>query len=263
MLKRILPLFTVLLTLATMPLKAQSAASPVINPGTSEWTVAAIGGYFRQGIGSTETADSYRALLKSSWGITPWMDLYALGGVANLKIETTSSNVTSLEDDFKLCYGLGMNLSKRMPAFDKLYLWGGVQAIRWQPKGDFTEPDLIGSELFLRRRSMTYDWRELKVFAGVAVPVGSARFYVGGAGWWLQRKDKETEYLEQGQSISTVQSRENETQSGLWTGAIAGIELRLPENFALSVEVLAFNTSNMQVFVSLLQTGTSAWKPLD
>ncbi len=250
MIKRIIPLFIVTaLALQSGSALGQSAASPVMTPGTSEWTIAAIGGYFRQGIGGTETADSYRALLKSSWGVAPWMDLYVLGGVANLKIETTDNTVTPLEDKFKLCYGLGMNVSMKMPGFDKIGLWGGVQAIRWRPEGDFTEPDLIGSDLYLRRKSMKYDWRELKVFAGVAVPFGPVKFYAGGAGWWLQRKDSMTEYLENGSSRTLVQSVENDTQSGLWTGGIAGIELSLPENFALSIEVMAFNTSN--------------WKPLN
>ena len=264
MIKRIIPLFMVMaLALQTAPALGQSAASPVMTPGTSEWTVAAIGGYFRQGVGSTETVDSYRALLKSSWGVTPWMDLYIMGGAANLRIETPNKAVTPLEDKFKACYGLGMNLSMQLSGLGKTGLWGGVQALRWQPEGDFTEPDLIGSDLFLRRKSMAYDWRELKVFAGIAIPVGSVKFYAGGAGWWLQRKDSMTEYLEQGEARSVIQVVENDTQSGLWTGGIAGVELRLPENFALSLEVLAFNTSNVQVFISLLQTGSTAWKPLN
>ncbi|MCK5145884.1 hypothetical protein KAR48_03960 [bacterium] len=265
MFKRIILLFTVImLVVQAETALAQMVGSPVSNPGTSQWTVSAMGGYLHQGVGSKESVQSYRTLAKSSWGVTPWLDLFIMGGVANIKIELDDQNITPLEDKMRLCYGLGFNTTWSLPFSSTLKLWGGAHAIRYEPRGSFLEDLLIDSQVRTWRTSMEYDWRELKIYAGFSLPVGPVKFYLGGAGWWLQRKETMSEYLEQGE-FSSFQGtvKHGDFRSGLWTAGVIGIELSLPENFAIAIEGLLFNTSNMQIYISLLQTGTSGWKPLD
>ena len=248
--------------LSTASALGQMAASPVATPGTGQWTVSAMGGYFYQGIGS-EDAQSYRLLIKSAWGVAPWLDLYAMGGAADLSIDPGDPALSTLDDDFRLAYGLGLNTALDLPVGNGLQFWGGAHAIRYEPRGDFRETLLIGSDVYTQKSAMKYDWREIKAFAGVALPVGPARFYLGGAAWWLLRKETQTVTRIGDGSVANLGTVEGEYRSGMWSGGVLGVELRLPDHFALAVEALFFNESNVQVFISLMQTGATGWKPLE
>ena len=186
-----------------------------------------------------------------------------MGGAADLRIEPGNAALTSLKDDFRLAYGLGFNTALDLPFGPNLQFWGGAHAIRYKPQGRFSEELLVGNELYTQKIAMAYDWREIKAFAGVALPMGPARFYVGGAAWWLIRKETQTVTREAESSVAHLGTVEGEYRSGLWSGGVLGVELRLPEGFGLALEALFFNESNVQVYLSLMQTGTSGWKPLE
>jgi len=250
-------LYVILLTMLTVnSLSAQISGNPVNSSGVKEWTISASGTYFHQGIG-TEIATAKRLLVKSSWGVTPWFDLYILGGAANLELRKRAvTSISDYKDKYRFAYGMGFNAA----IGNKLQLWFGGNALRHKSEGNFTEPLEIGSQTYTRRFQMEYDWREFKSFLGVIYKYNQFSFYAAGAGWYLWRLDDKEEFLDSANSSSYQGRATGEFLSGFYTGAIVGIEMNLPDNYAITIEALLFNQSNLQFMVGISQTGYQSSK---
>jgi hypothetical protein len=186
--------------------------------------------------------------------LSNWLDFYFLGGVAQLEFKTTQPDIEDLKTTYKLAYGLGFQVLYEIPN-ESIGIWLGCQALRAPTSGSFKMYFDVLGEQYYRRFDMTYDWYELKGFAGLSIPYKKFRFYLAGAGWYLFRKDKKVEYLSTG-NIETGEI-EGDYKTDVWTGGIFGIELKLPQNFALSVEALVFNEYNFHFMVGICQTGVT------
>jgi hypothetical protein len=237
---------------------AQIAGNPAGTLGQPEWSVSLGGGYFYQQVGPLD-GRSQRILLKVNRGLLPWLDIYALGGAADLKLLRDSETITDYEDKFRFLYGAGINVSWPPPGNQIFRLWAGGQAFRFQSKGAFTEEIWNPSEthlLLTKRYHMEYDWREIKAFAGVILDFKAVRIYAAGAGWILDRVDLKNEYWETHNSSTHIGKAEGEFNTGLWYGAIAGLEFPLSGNYAITMEGLAFNQQNFQIMIGISQTGS-------
>jgi len=240
-------------------LNAQMAGNPVTVRGEGEWTMSVFGTYLNQQLGSGTTTVSRRVLLKSTWGVTPWLDVYLTGGGTQLEVKVSQEGIESYKDKYRFGFGAGFTLNLVTLPQSGIGFWLGGQVMRFPSQGSFMELFDIETETIYREFVMKYDCREFQGCIGVTVPFRSVRFYAAGVGWAIQRLEKKKEYLEYGDSRTFVGDSEGEYRSGLWTGATLGMEILLPHRYSIGVECLLFNQRNYQIMVGICQTGVTNW----
>ncbi len=233
---------------------AQTIGSPAGVRGAGEWTISVLGTYMDQQIG-TEAAISRRLLLKSNWGVLPWLDFYLIGGGCQLELQKNVSNVIGYKSKYKVGYGAGFHASLFPRTLSGIGLSLGVQALRFPSEGSFQVMEDTYDQTF----SMRYDWREFRAHLGVVIPVESIRFYLAGIGWAVQRMDVKNEYWGYGDASSYLGETRDEFRSGIWTGGLVGIELLFPKHYAISLEALFFNEKNFHLTLGVSQTGGTEW----
>lgn len=255
---RIFVIVMMLLGLMTVNrLGAQMSGNPIDARGTGQWTLSATGTYFNQHL-SDETI-SKRILAKSSWGIASWLDLYCLGGAAQVQINKSSAKYTNYTSKYSFAYGAGLNMVLKSQSLPGIWLMAGAQVLRFPSEGSFKEYLSVGSSYYEKEYGMTYDWQEVKGNIGLIFPMRSFRLYLAATGWLLQRYDTKTEYLDDGNHKTFVGEEKGEYCTGLWTGGIIGLEILLPQRYSLSVEALFFNEYDYQVMIGICQTGGFRW----
>ncbi|MCJ7813107.1 hypothetical protein MUP95_07315 [bacterium] len=191
-------------------LQAQMAGNPAGVKGQGKWTVSAIGTYMNQQIGNEE-AVSKRVLLRSTWGLAPWLDVYGMVGGVQLDLKTSNVDFIDYEGKFRLGYGAGFNVAFQRIAQSRFWIWIGGQALRYSSQGSFFEE----SDIFMKEFKMDYDSREFLGHAGIVIPFKSFRLYGAGVGWTIQRLESKTEYLEYGGMVNTIGQVDGEFRSGL------------------------------------------------
>jgi hypothetical protein len=237
--------------------RAQMIGNPINTRGSGEWTISANGSYTNQQLGLD--AVTKRLFIKSSWGITPWLDFYFLGGGVQLEMKSSLQNIADYKDKIRLGYGAGLNAAFKPSFLPIISVFTGVQAIRFVSEGSFHEDFYFNNQVYQSIYQMQYDCREVKGYAGLVFPHRIFRFYAAGAVWYLQRMETKKEYWDTGDSSILLGQQDGEYGSGIWTGGIVGMDLLLPQNFAISIECLIFNMSNYQIMVGVCQTGGTRW----
>ena len=241
----------------TLSARAQIFGNPIDTGGSGEWTISGNAVYSNQGLGLD--AITRRLFVKSNWGVAHWLDLYLLGGGVQLEMKSSVPNIADYKDKLRLAYGAGYKITIKPSFLPIFYLSAGGQVLRFVSQGAFTEDFYFNNQTYQSIYEMRYDWREVKAYAAWVLPIRNFRFYAGGTVWLLQRIEDKQEFWDTGDSKILLGEENGEYNSGIWTGALAGIDLLLPQNFAISIEFLAFNMSNYQIMVGVSQTGGSRW----
>jgi hypothetical protein len=229
----------------------QMAGNPLMVRGAGELTISAMGS-----LADHDEFLSKRLLLKSAWGVTSFMDVYGLAGIADLEMQR--SGIEPFEGEMAMAFGAGFTIAGRLfddPAWE---FWGGAQILRFPSSGSYR--DFQQNLEFL----MEYDWREVQGYGGIAYRVGPMRLYAGGALWSLQRiEERPAVYVidRDGERLFRTSDPHVEStyQSGVWTGGILGLEFILPQRYAVVLECLAFNENNYQIRLGVCQTGILPW----
>ncbi|MBN2030887.1 hypothetical protein JW824_11670 [bacterium] len=237
-----------------MWVQSQMVGNPAGVKGKGEWTISATGTYMNQQVGN-ETAISRRILMKSSWGLASFLDVYGMIGAVQLDLKTPDVNFIDYEGKFRLGYGVGFNGAVLPLSGSQISLWVSGQALRYSSEGSFIEY----ADIFSREYKMHYDIREFMGSAGIVIPFQSFRIYAAGIGWATQRLESKNEYLEYVGVVNHIGQVDGEFRSGLWTGGVVGIELILPQRYTISLEGLFFNEENYHIMIGVSQTGRSDW----
>ena len=240
------------------PAGSQTAGNPVGTQGRNEWTLGAVGVYSDHWLGS-ERSVSRRILVKSLWGVTDWIDVFALAGGAQMDMKTQETGVQDYKGEYAFAWGGGVNVSLVRHSESRIGVWLAAHALRFPSSGQFQTTLTVEGEPIDRIFEMHYDSREFQAEAGITVPLRFLRVYVAGAVWAVQRMDKKKEYLHYSSFSSFLGEVESEYRSGLWSGGILGIQIDLPLRYTVTVEGLVFNTDNYRVMVGVSQTGILAW----
>jgi hypothetical protein len=243
------------------PIHAQTAGNPIQAVGEREWTMGLSGNYMNQEIGNV-TAISKRVLVKSAWGVTPWISLYGLLGTVQLSMNKHTLGISDYKDQYRFAYGAGFHVQFDLnPETENgIGLWGIAQVLKYPSKGSFTKTVQYQSSSMVSEFAMKYDCGELMFCAGWIIPIKTVRLYGGGAGWATRRMDTKKEYVIDNDNVKQyIGEKKAEYQSGVWTGGIAGIEFILPQRYAISIEGLVFNRKNYQIMVGICQTGSPDW----
>lgn len=230
-------------------LQAQMTGNPAGVKGNSEFTLSLSGTYLNQEL-AKETAVSKRVLCKAVWGATSRIDLFVTLGSVGLKLQPVTSGVTELQDKKRFAFGGGLNAELISRTDISPYsVWGSAKILRFKAEGTYYITEGIQSNTW--QSDLTYDWREVQVALCVKYYFPAFRVYGGVLGWMLQRQDEKLEYWSDqwwGPDRQTY-------QTGMWTGGLAGIEIPLPHEYSLSLEVVAFNENNYQLMLGVSQTG--------
>ena len=238
---------------------AQMSGNPIEGKGQGEWTVSVCGNYFHQQL-DKQMAVSKRILAKSIWGVSPYLDVYGLGGIVQLDMRANETGIEDFQSKYKFGYGMGIRLQlQRVSSLNSIGIWMDIHALRFKSDGAFLNNLTQMGSNYYREFRMTYDWRELKGNLGITLPYRSFRVYIAGTGWLLQRLDKKKEYITYGDSESFVGEESGKYQTGLLKGATIGVEIYLPQQHALSIEGLFFSSKNYQIMVGICQTGAPGW----
>jgi len=229
---------------------AQMSGQPVGVQGSGEWTIGVSANYIDQLVVSDRILVK-RILIKSSWGLLPWLDIYGTIGKSDIKVKLPQPILTSFHDNSCLTYGVGLSLViKKQTRTSPIGLWIGAQAIRFFSDDDFLVP--FGDVIL--ESQMNSDWRELQGIGGLIYRIKNVHIYMGGVGWMIQRLDemKQFEYA----SGTLLGKDKGELVTSLWTGGMVGFEFRLPKRYAITVECLAFNLENYHIRFGVSQTGS-------
>ena len=257
--------FVVLCLAGVSMLQAQMVGTPVGSKGQGSWSLACTGSFMNQQVGN-ETAISQRWLVKSTYGVVPWMDFVATLGAANLELDTPHNNVQDFEGKPRFAFGAGLTFTvKRETELQPVGIFGGAHFLRFPAEGSFQQIVSGQDVIYLRREyQMEHDWREYLLFGGVSYRLKRLRFYGCGVGWGVSRLEKKMEYHlnDITNEWDFIDEESGEYQSELWTGALAGIEFSFPKTgYMISLEGLFYNTENFILTVGIGQTGIgeSGW----
>ncbi len=235
-------------------IQAQMVGNPVGVKGKGEWTISAAGTYMNQEIGN-EIAVSKRILLKSSWGLASFLDVYGTIGAVQLDLKTPDVTFVDYEGKFRLGYGVGFSSAFTLLSQSKISFWVSGQVLRYFSEGSFLEYE----DIYSKEYKMNYDSREFMGSVGIVIPFRSFRIYGAGVGWATQRLESKNEYLEYAGIVRHVGQIDGELRSGLWSGGMVGIEFILPQQYTISLEGLFFNEENYHIMIGVSQTGRSSW----
>ena len=248
--------FTITFGLAAW-LSAQPAGNPLGAVGGG-WTVGASAGYAKLLLGS-ETGTFTRFLVRSSWDVLPWLDWSVTAGTVRLSMESGKPDVTDYSGKYRFVWGVGFKMTLKKEAEKKPGFWFTTRMLAYPSSGSFTEALDLGGHW---EYAMTYRHTEWEGCIGGTLPFRSLRVYLACAGWGLNRTDhKEVFYVSPSGSRSPapLSKADGSYWSGFWTGGVAGLELKLPEGYALTLETLYFNSENYEIMLGISQTGIPAW----
>jgi hypothetical protein len=258
----------------------QPLGNPVGVRGMRQLTLSLNGSYqtFQPG---TQTLVVEKGFIKAGWGLASMLDVYGLLGSARVEAKNNGPGVSNVRDRFRIAYGAGFNfryplgkarartqtgtaartskarLQKRPSARRQWWLVGGAWGIRYPFEAQY---NLALQNSYIQQFSLDYDAREAAGYVALMMPYRMLKFYAGGAGWLMQRLDTKTQTLMRPNEDPYVLGvSKTRYQSGLWTGAVAGVQVELKQQIALTVEVMAFNLSSYQVMVGVSQTGIRTW----
>jgi len=236
---------------------SQIVGNPVGTKGTKEWSVSLNGGYM------THSYDyqtySRRLLLKSEWGITPWFDVYFMGGVHDLEISFSRADFTDYKSKIRFCYGAGFDIAFQPKRDLPFGIWSGAQIFKGPAKGDYFENLSFAGTTIIKKYKYEYNWTETKGFLGLIYYGKHFKLYLAKAGWLLQNTTTLRQYSQSGTSWSLETRKEGEDRSTIWSGGVFGLEFDFPGNYTLTFEGLLFNEEDYQLMVGISQTGNPGW----
>jgi hypothetical protein len=226
-----------------------------------------------------QRADSRRMFVKTSYGLASGLDVYGLLGGVRLDMESGKAGITVTDGRTRFAYGAGFSLSlnpagrpangrkpvrmtaRRTSSGASIGFWGGGHVVRYPADAVYQQTIDVAGSAFIRKFELNYECTEWTGHAGFIVPLNRIKLYAGGVGWGIQRMDTKREFLiNEAESVSqSLGKKKGKYQSGTWTGGLAGIQFDLPQNYAISAEVIAFNRQYFQVMVGISQSGLRTW----
>lgn len=247
--KKIVVILFLVACIISKPVLSQMVGNPASVKGNGEFTLSVSGTYLHHVL-SKETAISKRVLCKATWGATSRIDLFVTLGSVGLRMKVDQSGITEYEDKKRFAIGLGLNAELISPTPDTPYhVWINAKALRFKSSGFYTV-NVPGTSDFYQS-DLVYDWREVQVSLCFKYNLSAFSVYGGALGWVLQRHDERIEVWH-----GEYWGPERQVyQTGMWTGALVGIEVPLPYAYAISIESTLFNEDNYQIMLGITQTG--------
>lgn len=272
--------FRVICVLGVVPFAlGQICGNPI---GATEKSVLtmSLNGTYQHVSDPVQNIISKRIFFKTQWGLASGLDLYALLGNVQLGLSRINapSTITDYKDKYRFSYGVGFSSNwgsfslspspkpqskyrtrqrrRLSPSTHAARIFAGAHVIRYPSESSYEETREIAGFIVTHQYAMKYDVLEATGYAGISIPYRVFRLYFGGVGWGIDRKERKVEYLvgvsEEPIALGKEKGR---FKSGLWTGALMGIQWNLPQQYMITIEAIGFNSQNYQIMIGISQSG--------
>lgn len=197
------------------------------------------------------STESGRYLLKTSYGLSPWLDVFAKGGVAGLDVPYGDVKFAGEE---KLAWGAGARAALlRLPGLEA-EVFTCAQIFGYRTRGSVDQEMTDGSETWTWRQSSKYIWWEYGGALGVGVRRGAIWPYLGVDISYVEGEKITSNYdIYASETISRGKSSGNFSSDNLIFSGLAGIDFSLPHRYKLSFEVSGSGPENLSIGVGISQ----------
>ncbi|MFQ5603785.1 MAG: hypothetical protein ACE5HS_11000 [bacterium] len=233
---------------------AQPVGSPIFSASRGELTLSFNGGYLVKSIQGVEN-DSPRFLAKAVYGLTSYLELFAVMGAAKINLDLLENPSVNYRDDYHLAFGAGLTLRVFHFKPAKFYLFLNGQVFRFTGKPAHEDLSVVSNSEVMKRSVLEYDWREVLGSAGSAKRFGKWRFIAGVQGKIIQRNETKTTIFSIIGNTGTQNIQHGTYKSGLQFNPILGVEFQLPSRFKLNLEVIGHRSTDFMINVGISQTG--------
>lgn len=272
--------FRVICVLGVVPFAlGQICGNPI---GATEKSVLtmSLNGTYQHVSDPVQNIISKRIFFKTQWGLASGLDLYALLGNVQLGLSRINapSTITDYKDKYRFSYGVGFSSNwgsfslspspkpqskyrtrqkrRLSPSTHAARIFAGAHVIRYPSESSYEDTREIVGFIVTHQYAMKYDVLEATGYAGISIPYRVFRLYFGGVGWGIDRKERKAEYWV-GVSEEPIElgKEKGRFKSGLWTGALMGIQWNLPQQYMITIEAIGFNSQNYQIMIGISQSG--------
>ncbi len=197
---------------------------------------------------STESA---RYLLKASYGLSPWLDVFAKGGIAGLRIPMES--VTFVGEN-QFAYGGGARATiVHLPGW-RAEIFTSAQLFGYSTEGSVNEQITDASGTWTRRLDSEYVWWEYGGALGVGIRQGAMWPYLGIDICYVEGEETTRRYDVLSEEATYVGKRKVDFSSdGLMLSGFGGIDLALRGRHKLSLEFRGIGLKGFSFTVGISQ----------
>lgn len=233
---------------------AQPTGIPIFTQSHREITVSITGGYFRKNIHGIEY-NSPRYILKGILGLARFLDIFGEIGVAKVTLVMPDDTQSNLESKYQMAFGAGINIRLLYIPRYRFSLFISGQLFRFTSKPSSENVSFLAGSQVVQVLELKYDWRDALFNAGLTKDWGVVNFYCGLHAKTIQRLETRIDkiIINGGDESETKQT--GEYLSGLETSPFIGLDLNLPSQLKLSLEITGRNRSDFAFYIGLSQTG--------
>lgn len=231
--------------------QAYTVGNPMSATGEGKLTMSAEYEHHRRELLDDMSTESARYLVKASYGLTPWLDMFAKVGGAGLDVPLKD---VRFEGDNKFAWGAGARATLlRLPVWNA-ELFSSAQMFSYHSRGVMDQLVTNAPQPWTRSLDSEYIWWEYGGAMGVRARRGFAWPYVGLDLSYVAGEKNTTQYnifsygsVFGGESSSTFRG-EDIIYSGF-----GGIDLNLPYRYQLSFEVKGSSWEEVSFSVGISQ----------
>lgn len=252
--KRMMLCVTMLLAslLAGSLAQAYTVGNPVAAAGTGKLAVSAEYEFQDRELPGSLPTESKRYLIKASYGVTSWLDLFAKGGVAGLEIPLQGANFIG-EDRF--AWGAGAQaILLRVPSW-RMELFSTGQVFSYRTRGQVSQVMTGYPVIWTRQLDTKYVWWEYGGALGVKYRQGFVWPYLG-----LDVSYVDGEKITKQHSIYSDYSQYDGQSSAQFSSdevifsGFLGCDVCIPSRYKLSLEVRGNGPDEVSFTIGLSQT---------
>lgn len=247
--------FWLILGLAVVLASATAQAYTIGNPagaaGTGKLHVSAEYEFQNRELPGSLPTESHRYLVKGSYGVTSWLDIFARGGVAGLEIPFQDSRFVG-EDSF--AWGIGGRATVvRFPRW-RSEIFSTGQVFTYRTRGRVDQQVVNSPETWTRQLNSKYIWWEYGGALGVKTRQGAVSPYFGVDLSYIEGEKITDQYnvFSYG-SVYGGKSNTNFSSEDLLLNPFVGLDVNLPLRYKLSAEVRGTSRDEISFSIGLSQ----------
>jgi hypothetical protein len=231
--------------------QAYTVGNPMSATGVGKLAMSAEYEHHQRELADDMNTESARYLVKASYGLSSWLDIFAKAGGAGLVIPLEN---VKFDGDNKFAWGAGARAKLLQLPVWKAELFSSAQLFSYRSRGVVNQLVTDAPQSWTRSLSSEYIWWEYGGALGIRARQGFAWPYVGLDLSYVAGEKNTTQYNLF--SYGTVFGGESNTSfSGkdiIFSG-FGGIDLNLPYRYQLSFEVQGSSWEEVSFSIGISQ----------
>jgi hypothetical protein len=231
--------------------QAYTLGNPMGSTGKGKLSVSAEYEFQDRELTGAFSTESARYLLKASYGLSQWLDVFAKGGVAGLDVPYGDAKFVGEE---RLAWGAGARAALlRLPVL-RAEVFTCAQIFGYRTRGSVDQQMSDASETWTRRLSSEYIWWEYGGALGIGIQRGAIWPYVGVDLSYVEGEKITSQYdIYTDQTVYGGESSGNFSSDEVIFSGLAGIDFKLPHRYKLSFEVSGSNPEDLSIAIGISQ----------